>query len=165
MKLYAIDPGTEQSALVKIAHDGAITGGICANAELLTALLSKDYTGVNAHLVIEKVESYGMAVGREVFDTVFWSGRFAQAWAMPLVSWSMLPRREVKLHLCGSMRAKDSNIRQALIDRYGGKPATKKGGPLHGISSHMWAALALAVTYQDQQTLRGGDQHAETAIR
>jgi hypothetical protein len=30
-------------------------------------------------VVIEKIESYGMAVGAEVFDTVWWAGRFAEA--------------------------------------------------------------------------------------
>jgi hypothetical protein len=30
--------------------------------------------------VIERVESYGMAVGREVLDTMFWAGRFARGW-------------------------------------------------------------------------------------
>ena len=30
-------------------------------------------------VVIEKIESYGMAVGAEVFDTVLWAGRFAEA--------------------------------------------------------------------------------------
>lgn len=63
-------------------------------------------------------------------------------------------RRDIKLHLCNSVRAKDANIRQALIDRYGGKEKAigkkKSPGPLYGIKSHMWAALALAVTYHDQ---------------
>ncbi len=96
----------------------------------------------------------GMAVGREVFATVFWSGRFAQAWSEHHGNggtWSMLPRRAVKLALCSSMKAKDTNIRQALLDRYGGAASAKKGGPLYGLKSHMWSALAIAETYKMQQ--------------
>lgn len=150
MTLYAIDPGTEQSAVVVL--NGAITGAMWSNDDLCAAL-SHSSVPAGSHLVIEQVESYGMAVGREVFETVFWSGRFAESWQRRgmRVTWSRLGRRDVKLHLCGSARAKDANIRQALIDRYGGKAATKKGGPLYGIRSHLWAALALAVTYQDTQ--------------
>jgi hypothetical protein len=143
--LYAIDPGTEQSALV-IHHEGRITGEIWTN-DGLVALMGGDLLPPG-RVVIEEIQSYGMAVGREVFQTVFWAGRFAQA-SEATHTWSLLGRRDVKLHLCGSARAKDANIRQALIDRYGGKAATKKGGPLYGIRSHLWSALALAVTYQD----------------
>ena len=103
-------------------------------------------------VVIEKVESYGMAVGAEVFDTVLWAGRFAEAaHRVPVV---MLPRRAVKLALCGDSRAKDANIRQALIDRFGGSAAIGRKaapGPLYGISRDVWSALAIAVTY----TLQG----------
>jgi hypothetical protein len=150
--LYAIDPGTEQSALMSLRSDGSVCGAIWDNDQLLAALRSRVF-GVfddGVHLVIEEIQSYGMAVGREVFTTCVWSGRFAEAWTrQDGRPWSLLGRRDVKLHLCGSARAKDANIRQALIDRYGGKAATKKGGPLYGITSHLWAALALAVTYQD----------------
>jgi len=63
------------------------------------------------------------------------------------------------MNLCGVMKAKDGNIRQALIDRFpatgGGKIpqiGTKaKPGPLYGFSRDKWAALAVAVTFQDQQ--------------
>ena len=66
----------------------------------------------------------------------------------------MIYRKDVKLHLCGSPRAKDSNIRQALIDRFGpGKEKAiglkKTPGPLYGVKSHVWAALAVAVTHLD----------------
>ncbi len=68
----------------------------------------------------------------------------------------LLKRFDVKLHLCGNARAKDTNIRQALIDRFGGiegkskAVGTKKApGPLYGCKSHMWAALAVAVTWWD----------------
>jgi hypothetical protein len=151
--LYALDPGTEQSALVSL-FAGAIAGKVYPNAELLAALGETSMLG--GHLVIEEVASYGMPVGREVFETVFWAGRFAQAWqADPKRSWSLLPRKAVKLALCGSMKAKDANIRQALLDRYGGKEKAvgRKAapGPLYGLRSHCWAALALAVAYQEQE--------------
>jgi hypothetical protein len=59
----------------------------------------------------------------------------------------------VKLHLCGSSRAKDPNVRTALLDRFGGAGAkgTKAApGPLYGIAADLWSALAIAVTWTDQ---------------
>ena len=54
---------------------------------------------------------------------------------------------------CKRLHALSMNIRQALIDRFGGKEKAiglkKTPGPLYGISSHAWAALALAITYSD----------------
>jgi hypothetical protein len=97
------------------------------------------------HFVIEKIACMGMAVGEDVFETVFWSGRFCQA------SWSFdrVTRAEAKMHLCGSMRAKDANIRQALIDKLGPQGTKKNPGPTYGISKHLWSALAVAVTYAE----------------
>ena len=58
-------------------------------------------------------------------------------------------RMAVKMHLCHSAKAKDANIRQALIDRLG-PPGTKKApGPTYGVTSHAWPALAIAVTVAD----------------
>jgi len=148
--ILAIDPGSERSAwLVYSSPTGTILQrGIDANGDLLLKLRLGVPTQV---VVIEKIESYGMAVGREVFDTVHWSGRFTEAVRpTPVVQ---LPRRDVKLAICGDSRAKDANIRQALIDRYGGKDAAigrkAKPGPLYGISKDVWSALAIAVAYAD----------------
>ena len=33
------------------------------------------------------------------------------------------------------------------LDLYGGKGATKKGQPLHGVSGDIWAALGVGITY------------------
>lgn len=122
--------------------------GITANEVLAKALRSGGLPDV---VVIEKIESYGMAVGAEVFDTVWWAGRFAEAASRATVV--MLPRRAVKLALCGDSRAKDANIRQALLDRFGGSAAVGRKatpGPLYGISRDVWSALAIAVTYAIQ---------------
>ncbi len=152
MTLYAIDPGTEQSALVVLYPDGIVGGCILQNNEMRSALLGHVVVSP-CHLVVEQIENMGMPAGKSLFETVFWSGRFVEAWQSHGIeaSWSMLPRRQVKLAICGSMRAKDANIRRALLDRYGGDAAGKRGGPLAGIKSHLWAALAVGVAYQEMQ--------------
>ena len=155
MNILAIDPGHTQSAYVNfdVAARRLDSFGKCPNAELLDAVRGHR-AGSADHLVIEQVACMGMAVGAEVFETVFWSGRFAQAWSCQGRPWSRVKRHEVKMHLCGNMRAKDPNIRQALIDMFSdgrgkevavGRKAAP--GPLFGVSADVWAALAVAVTW------------------
>ncbi len=157
--IYAIDPGTEQSALIAFNSESqqVLHRRILPNTEVL-GFLESEFDGHKAlnPLVIEMVACYGMAVGKEVFETVYWIGRFAQAWGD---NHHRLYRQDIKLHLCNSVRAKDANVRQALIDRFG--PGKRKAiglkktpGPLYGIKSHLWAALAVAVTYSDQRAAK-----------
>lgn len=160
MILLAIDPGPTQSAWLTFDTRGKpVKFGIDTNEELLgsirsSAAMPDDHRAMSLspqRVVIEQVESFGMAVGAEVFETVFWSGRFAEA-ARP-VPFDRVKRSAIKVALCGSVRAKDGNIRQALIDRYGGSAAkgTKAApGPLYGVSNDVWSALAVAVTYADE---------------
>lgn len=153
-RLVAVDPGNEESAFVVFDHTRMLRHGKVPNHQMLEQL-EAEYRGTDensdAHLAIEMIASYGMAVGREVFETCVWIGRFIQAWPGPQ---SLVFRRDVKLHLCGDSRAKDPNVRQALIDRYGpGKDkaiGTKKApGPLYGVAADVWSALAVAVTTLD----------------
>jgi hypothetical protein len=151
MLTLAIDPGTDKSGWC--LFDGSQVGesGVMPNADLLHSLGKMPDNG--ATLAIEMIASYGMAVGREVFETCVWIGRFQQAWHSPDAV-RLIYRRDVKLHLCGTAKAKDPNIRQALLDmfpRTGGGKTPQVGtksqpGPLYGVSSHAWAALAVAVT-------------------
>ena len=151
MIVIGLDPGTEKSAVAVFNGLSVTDAGEMSNRELLSWLIGRRVTG--RVLVIEQIESFGMAVGREVFETVFWTGRFAEAWCPS--RFERVPRREVKQHLCHSARATDANIRQALIDRFG--PGTDKAfgkkktpGPLYGITGHKVAALAVAITWFDQ---------------
>jgi hypothetical protein len=140
--ILAIDPGTEQSGWCLLSSDcGVLDSGVLPNSQLLGRFVLQPIAHVNT-LAIEMVASYGMPVGREVFETVRWIGRFQQAWRDPEAV-RLVYRRDVKLHLCGSMRAKDPHVRQALIDRLG-KPGTK------GVTGHAWSALAVAVYTYDQ---------------
>lgn len=150
-RLLALDPGTSRTAWVALdlVTRRPLGFGIDPNEELLVRL--RRGGGAFDLVVIEKVESFGMAVGAEVFETVFWSGRFAEAVDPTPVE--RIGRKAVKVALCGDPRAKDPNIRQALIDRYGGRVraiGTKDSpGPLHGVAKDVWAALAVGLAWLD----------------
>ena len=141
--LLAIDPGTTHSGYVVIDAGGVQLSGVAENGEILELIAAH-----GSNIAIAMIATYGTAVGREVFETCLWIGRFMQAAGPDRVR--LVYRKDVKLHLCGSPRAKDANIRQALIDRWGGKAEAvgtiKKPGPLYGVKSHAWAALGVAVT-------------------
>ena len=151
--VFAIDPGTERSAWVLL--DGtSIEFGMNTNDYVLSQCYAVQIGSHRTWLIpaIEKVASYGMAVGEEVFQTVFWSGRFAEALSTTLSPIERPTRKQVVTHLCGSAKAKDANVRQALIDRFGGPDAIRKGGFLYKVSKDVWAALAVAVWVLDNKT-------------
>lgn len=157
MKLLSIDPGNTESAWVLYDTDFGYPLQ-CAkqnNADVLDMIRMTVHAPEHPDdLVIEQVAAMGMAVGAEVFETVFWSGRFCEAWGH---DFNRVKRHQVKMHLCGNMRAKDPNIRQALLDRYGGRAlaigSKAHPGPLYRIKNDMWSALAVAVTFADTKLL------------
>lgn len=142
--ILAIDPGPEQSGLVGW-EDGRVL-----DATIIDNYSARDFVRRRPWsydvLAIEMIASYGMAVGKEVFETVFWIGRFYECTDKPV---RRVLRRDIKLHLCQSARAKDANIRQALIDRFGPVGTKRNPGKLYGIKGHLWAALAVAVYVED----------------
>lgn len=154
MNILAIDPGNLYSAYCIINADTLrpVQFGKVINDDLRAAILngSLSYDGA----VIEKVASYGMAVGAEVFDTCVWIGIFTEDIAFKGVCKAdYLFRREEKLHICHDSRAKDSNIRIALIDRFAqhdkrnGKGTTKSPDWFFGFRADIWAAYAVGLTY------------------
>jgi hypothetical protein len=147
--VLAIDPGPVQSAFVLLRGDiFVLDHGIEPNESLLAKVQACRGPLYNHNeFAIEMIASYGMAVGESTFETCLWIGRFIQAVSPAPVT--KVYRREVKMHLCGSMRAKDANVRQALLDRIGPQGTKKAPGPLYGVTSHAWAALGVAVTYLD----------------
>ena len=143
--IVGLDPGPTYSALVYFTGDRAQIPRYAENALILetVGLLNGE------PLAIEMIASYGMAVGQEVFETCVWIGRFAQAYDRQQQKAAFVYRRDVKLHLCGSVRARDTNVRQALIDKLGPVGTKKSPGPCYGISGDLWSALAVAVTYAE----------------
>lgn len=150
--ILAVDPGTFESGYCALMGGQVVAAGVIGNAELLPYLQRAHFRLGEYTLSLEMVASYGMPVGREVFETVRWIGRFQQAWHDPEAV-RLVYRKDVKLHLCHSSKAKDSNVRQAVLDRFrptgGGKTpqvgTKKKPGPLYGVSSHAISALAVAI--------------------
>jgi len=153
-KVLAIDPGPEYSAYVAWTGETIISHGIEPNHSLIELL--KDWPLKREKvLVIEQVVCLGMPVGADVFETVFWSGRFWEAWNWVV---ARLSRKDVKMHLCNSMRAKDLNVITSLVDRFDplrqfgkyGKGTKKNPGFFFGFHDDLWQAFALAVTFHDQ---------------
>ena len=149
--VLGIDPGPTQSGWCVYLPDThrVLSCGVAPNAQMLDRLQSIRYSRV----AMEMIASYGMPVGREVFETCVWIGRFMQAMALP-ESVDLVYRKDVKMHLCGTNKAKDGNVRQAILDlfpRTGGGATPQVGtkgqpGPLYGVSTHAWPALGVAIT-------------------
>lgn len=141
--IFAIDPGPVLSSYVVWNGISILDHTTTTNEMLRTHL---HYSTCSSY-ILEQIESYGMPVGKSIFDTVFECGRFYEI----KPSLILIPRKEVKLHLCHSSRAKDSNIIQALKDRFEPDllPKQRPKGILKKLVKDQWQAFALAVYYWD----------------
>lgn len=162
MQIIGIDPGPVESGycIIDPSDEWLLTVekcGVAANVVILEMLVCE---AMSTDLAIEMIASYGMPVGSEVFETCVWIGRFIQQfipYQKDIVH--RYTRIDIKNHFCHSSRAKDAHIRRALMDRFGGDASIKKGGALHGVKSHAWPALAVAVRHADE--LRKGVANRE----
>lgn len=160
MNILAIDPGSEQSAFIYYDPSRRLitSKGIVSNRSMINVLSS--ISGVDTELlVIEYVQPRGEMLYTQLVDTIFWSGRFIQVWDR---EWAGISRQDIKHHLCGNRGARDSNVRAALISRFSGHKSLGAGrhpeigmkaspGPLYGVVKDMWAALAVAVVWAEQE--------------
>lgn len=158
-RVWAIDPGNIESAycLVETGSCRAIAFEKMQNPELLF-WMRQELPGSGAEAVaIERVASYGMPVGREVFETCEWIGKFALAAEEAGMPVEYIYRRDEKLAICHSPNANDTTIRKALIDRFAdhdlrtGKGTKKDPDWFYGFKADCWMAYAVAVTYIDRQ--------------
>ena len=147
--VLSIDPGTSLSAYLVMETDDytILDKGKVAN----DVLIGMVKTGYFDMLAIEGFQSFGMPVGKEVFDTAYYIGRLLQI-AEDLGSKTrMVYRSDVKLHHCLTPRAKDANIRQAMLDRFGAQGTKKNPGPLYGVTADIFSALAIATYVADTE--------------
>lgn len=160
-RILAIDPGTTESAFV-------LVGGGCKpirfdkiKNEALLEMMNDGLLHDTDHVVIERVASYGMPVGQEVFATCEWIGRFTQTAINLGRPVSFVFRQEEKMTICHDSRANDANIRRALIDRFArhdmrsGTGTKKNPDFFYGFRRDIWQAFAVAVTFIDSQIEKG----------
>ena len=163
MLILGIDPGPKHSGVVLFDSDAyTVDKAYCEpNEDILCDL--RQWQGVT--LAIETMAAMGMAVAQDTFTTQLWAGRFVEAVDCRGGSIRDLKRQDVKLHLCGLARAKDSNVRRAVMDKFaatGGGKEPRKGtksqpGPLYGVSGNdVWSALAIAVTAAETEAAHSG---------
>lgn len=145
MTILGIDPGNTFSAAAVLADGKLLSSCRLPNAEFLEWLQIKKITheSFNAEplrVACEMIAAMGMAVGREVFDTVRMIGRIEAIFP----DLDLITRVTIKNEICGSSKARDANVRQALIDIYGPPGSKKAPGGTFGVSKDIWAALAVA---------------------
>lgn len=125
--IIAIDPGNRQSAYCVIDCNTLrpLEFGKVDNEELRNKLVFANEQGWQ-WAAIEMVASYGMAVGREVFDTVLWIGRFYEALSIQMAQKPrLLCRIEEKRHIRTAISAAKPVMNLAMPLRLARK--TKKG--------------------------------------
>lgn len=155
--LLAVDPGNEKSGYVWLRDGKPLLHGIVPNRDMLKGIDQFFRTDPEREkrVACEMIQSFGMPVGREVFDTCRMVGRIEErcedGWSKSV---QLVYRADVKWHLCHSARANDATIWQAILDRFGGKEFAvgrkAQPGPLHGITSHCRAALAVGLYAMDR---------------
>lgn len=175
MLILGIDPGPEQSGWVSYSPDEhrVWDKGIESSVNLADAIVAGEWDVTFDYLVVEEVQHYGsgMPAGKSVHDTNKIIGRLQQAWqdsGRCADTCHLIARPTIKAQLCGTARAKDKNVRQALIDRFpavGGGAIPQIGvksdpGPLYGIpgdGGHKWSALAVAVAWAERHEQEKGE--------
>lgn len=152
MIVLGIDPGStmsgwcaydtdEKRPLVWGKSDNVLVRDTCAG-----------YAKHGLPVIIEKMSGYGMTLGSELIEALEWTGEFRREAGAML---RRVTRRDVKLHLCETTKAGDAQVRDAIIQRYGGRERAigkkKTPGPLYGITGDVWAALSICITWAEQR--------------
>ena len=149
MEILSIDVGTTETGFCIINKETykPIRFGKISNEDLLDIVRNEEYDT----LIYEEFQSYGMPIGVSTITSITWNGRYMQIALDREKKVDYIYRKEEKMNLCGSMKAKDSNIRQALIDRFGEVGTKKNKGFFYGFKKDIWSAYAVGVTWIDKQ--------------
>lgn len=150
--ILSIDPGDIHSAYAVL--DGALRPvgfGKIDNNELNNKLCDIVNQYKIKRVAIEHISNMGARVGKTIFTTCIWVGRFTETLSrhVDIIEIKEIYRYQEKSNLCHNPKAKDKDISKALRDRFGEKGTQKNKGWFYGVSKDVWAAIAVGVTYHD----------------
>jgi hypothetical protein len=132
------------------------TDQLLARLRAVSSLNDQSGIGDFSHLVIEDADARGMPAGHDLCALLRLLGQLQEICSGA----SFIKRSQVKLSLCGSSRATDTNVNAAVralicgfhdIDESQVKGTKRRPGPCHGMRSHCWPALAVILTHLEMQ--------------
>lgn len=154
--VIGVDPGTETQGVVVVTntYPPRLKGSWSA-----LPIGSISIPPDAAYCVIEWLSSYGTIVGNDTFMTALHAGMVKERAEANGIPGHLLKRPDASRILTGHRGAKDKQTKAAIKEIYtdagmatgGGKDPTKgtksQPGPLYGISSHAWDALAVVISW------------------
>jgi len=145
MVIIGVDPGTRESGLAIVDFERrTIEMHHMLNGDVLHRIDAEAFLKSDVVVGYEWVQCYGGVVGQDVFRTAFMCGRVHEM-ATPRCGTYEPTRPMVVKHFTGRSNHKKPVVREKILERFGGKDARKKGGPLYGVSNHKWDALAICM--------------------
>ena len=166
MKMVGVDPGPKSSGVVVLGLEQEpltfreLPSVLYSHAEVPVCRISEVLSRCEQGdiLVIEWVSYYGRMVGASVFHTARVAGYWQALADQRRMSVRLVTRPEVARRLTGERRATNGQVRAAVRESYlygrkplGGGKRPEVGtmddpGPLHGIRSHAWEAMATVLS-------------------
>jgi len=145
MTFIGVDPGPRKSGAAIVDVDfGLIWMAHDSNKEIIKTIKPYLEQG-NAVLGYEWVQNYGRVVGETVMRTAHTCGRLFEL-AHDKNNFIHEPTRpKIVRHFTGKTNSKKPEVRDKILERFGGEDSKKKGGALYGISNHKWDALAVCI--------------------
>jgi len=122
MIILGVDPGPVTSGVVAFSTETqrvAKAWPAMPNEAVLTAIRE----GLYDLLACECIESLYSGAGKETVRTILFTGRIIEAAETTGKPPRLLSPQAVRSAICGTAKAKDSGVRAALVDRFGGSSA------------------------------------------
>lgn len=119
--ILGIDPGLWESGWATVTRDGGLrllAHGVDSNPSVRMKVQAFVASRPQAPVAIEHMQPRGQPTSKDEMDTLFAAGRMTAD--VPRGLLFGLTAGTVRLHMCGMRGAKDANVRQAVIDRWGG---------------------------------------------
>ena len=145
MATTGIDPGPEFFYIVTLGDDGRtiLAKEAVKVADVASYVMTLRATYPRLTVACEWPRARGMRTANDEFELCYHIGAVGAAVGQ---SWRLLPRHDIKMHLCGKSAAKDGDVIAALTGLLGPKGTKRAPGPTYGMAGDLWQALAVAVT-------------------